>query len=760
MTLLQPLMLLGLLGLGLPLLAHLLGRDRPRPIAIASLRFATAGDPVVTRRRTLRDPPLLLLRLLLLALLVVALARPTGEAQRELSVLAAPHDAVLMIDGSHSMELRVDGERLLERAQEVAETLLRSLPPGSRVGLITSDPEGPRIELTADPAVVRRELDSWIQQVARARHRHRGSWTLDSQLPAALAALETARNVGRAVHEERAIYAIGDRSERGLGSLPPSIEGVPIILVPVLATLGRESLEATTADADPRPEHVGIEHAGWSPARDLDPRAVRVTGSVRRYRPGAELHDPSDTSGGTERAGEERSGDAADARAVTVALRVDGQRVAQAEVEVRGDRPAPFEFTHTLSGEGGPRPAVVELLLDADDPLPGDDAVYLWLSASDRVQVTVVNGDPSEMRTHDEVFFLATALAASSADSGRAIELRSLAPEQFEERVRERGVDALEDTDVLVLTNVRAPSEDVAPALQAAVQRGLGLWISVGERVRARDYNDRLGPMLPLLMRETVVAGTAPGRAEARTEGLAPADLTHPALRGLTGDLGLTGTRTRRMVLLEPDPTRTAAVALTYTNGAPALITREFGRGRVALLTTSIDRDWTDMPLRPGFVPLVERVLAYLASARRGAASTRLMVGEPWRLASDAPVAIRTPSGELVLEAPDERGLIELTDTRAPGHYRVEPAADAEAPASARQAPVCSVNVDPVESRTAPVFSPGDTSAVEAGADNSQPKARPARAQRPRWRPLVWLAALLLLAETLLRRWRRRGKNP
>lgn len=740
MTLLQPLMLLGLLGLGLPLLAHLLGRERPRTIAFAALRFASAGDEVVTRRRTLRELPLLLLRLALLALLVLALARPSGELSRELTVLAAPHDAVLLVDGSRSMELRVGDETVLEHAREAAATLLRSLPPGSRVGLVTSDPRGPVVELTADPASVERALADWITRSSHPRARAPGGWTLDSSLPAALAILDRG---GQAGHEERAIYALGDRTARGLGSLPRAAGEVPIIPVPVLSTVG---LEAPPGEGgpDPRPEHVGIERASWTPARDIDPRAVRITGALRRYRPGA--IQP------VEEAMLDAAPDAAtvelDARAVELALVVDGARVARTEVTIDGDRPAPFEFTHTLSGEGGPRRATLELL-QGDDPMPGDDAVHLWLSASERVQVTVVNGDPSELRTHDEVFFLATALGAS--DAGGTIELHSLAPEQLEDRVRERGPGALADTDVLVLSNVRAPPEDVAPAIQAAVSRGLGLWISVGERVRARDYNDRLGPLLPLLMREAVVAGTAPGRAEARTEGLAPADLTHPALRGLTGDLGLTGARTRRMVLLEPDPARAALVALAYTNGAPALITGERGRGRVALLTTSIDRDWTDLPLRPGFVPLVERVIGYLASARRGAASARLLVGEPWALATDAPVAIRTPDGRLLPEAPDEAGVVVFEDTRTPGHYRVEPPPDA--PASARQAPVCSVNVDPAESLTAPVFvaRPPSTDDADAAAEDAQR----ARAHLPRWRPLVWLAALLLLAETLLRRRRR-----
>ena len=78
MTLLAPALLLGLLGLALPVVAHLLGREPPRPIRFAAMRFLTATDQSVTQRRAIRDWPLLVVRLLLLALLVVVLTRPSG----------------------------------------------------------------------------------------------------------------------------------------------------------------------------------------------------------------------------------------------------------------------------------------------------------------------------------------------------------------------------------------------------------------------------------------------------------------------------------------------------------------------------------------------------------------------------------------------------------------------------------------------------------------------------------------------------------
>ena len=87
MTLLAPALLLGLLGLAVPIIAHLLGREPPRPIRFAAMRFLHATDQSVTQRRAIQDWPLLIVRLLLLALLVVVLTRPSSTEESGVAVV-------------------------------------------------------------------------------------------------------------------------------------------------------------------------------------------------------------------------------------------------------------------------------------------------------------------------------------------------------------------------------------------------------------------------------------------------------------------------------------------------------------------------------------------------------------------------------------------------------------------------------------------------------------------------------------------------
>ncbi len=697
MTLLAPALLLGLLGLAVPVVAHLLGREPPRPIRFAAMRFLRATDQSVSQRRAIQDWPLLIVRLLLLALLVVILTRPSSTEQTGVAVVGEPHDAVILLDASRSMELSVEGRPLLEHAQERVEGLLASLPPGSRVGLVTSDPDGPREEPSADPQVVAEAIERWRAEGRRPRA---GAWTMADALPSATALLQDSSG-GRPL----VVYAVGDATERGLQSLPAAAEGGALV-VPIAAVDPEIS----------RPEHVAIEEVGWEPAPELDPRALRVQAVLRR-------HPPSELDG------------SAPERRVSVILRVADVEVARTEVVLTFDEAMPVEFTHTLLDEQGTVPAVVTLDVP-DDPMPSDDARHLWLSADDSIEVVIVNGDPSELRAHDEVWFLSTAAAAD--DMGQRLHLRSLAPDQLESRVREKGAQAFRDVDVLVLANLRAPSPDVAPAIIEQVRAGMGLWITVGDRVQAEAYNAQMGPLLPLRMREAVRVGTAPGRAEARAEGMAPADLGHPAFRRLRGDLGLSGTRARKVMLLEPDPQREHRIALSFTSGAPALLTREVGAGRVALLTTTIDRDWADLPLRPGFVPMVSNLLGYLADQRSGATGTQLVAGTPRPIRTERAVTITTPTGRQVSIAPDEGELAEFRETWVPGHYRV---ALPEAPG------VFAVEVDPAEGDT--TWTQLDPTPLDDG------ERRHVAVAVPQWRQLWWIVALLLAAEAVLR-WRGR----
>ena len=53
---------------------------------------------------------------------------------------------------------------------------------------------------------------------------------------------------------------------------------------------------------------------------------------------------------------------------------------------------------------------------------------------------------------------------------------------------------------------------------------------------------------------------------------------------------------------------------ISLENGAPVLLYSQKERGRVMVLSTTIDRDWTDLPIQPDFVPFVQGVIRFLSN--------------------------------------------------------------------------------------------------------------------------------------------------
>jgi hypothetical protein len=190
-------------------------------------------------------------------------------------------------------------------------------------------------------------------------------------------------------------------------------------------------------------------------------------------------------------------------------------------------------------------------------------------------------------------------------------------------------------------------------------------------------------------------------------------------------------------MLLEPDPRRGASIALSFTSGAPALLTRTMDSGRVALLTTSVDRDWADLPLRPGFVALISGVLSYLGDTQSGGTGARLIAGESRRERARGPVVFATPQGTEVSIAPTD-GAVTFEDTYIPGHYAARSEGNPQA--------VFSVEVDPSESQPPP---------IEAEEARTEAVEGRVAVNVPQWRWLVWLALTLLGLEAILR-WRAR----
>jgi hypothetical protein len=186
--------------------------------------------------------------------------------------------------------------------------------------------------------------------------------------------------------------------------------------------------------------------------------------------------------------------------------------------------------------------------------------------------------------------------------------------------------------------------------------------------------------------------------------------------------------------------------ALGLTSGDPAIVTKDFGRGRVALM--AIDpalrggsEPWSTLAVSPSFVPLVRELFAYVTSARRGEQLNR-MAGEMLI----APTGTDGAGGRLQWRTPGGQTSGVAPEARHSGIYTVTLKLPKTGDEANSATTAIAVNVDPGESDLATIDAATLRPLAGGGRRvDSQTAAFGGRLELTRY--LLCGAALLLLVE-------------
>src|SRR5215203_1290067 len=101
MSFLTPFFLVGLAGLAIPVIIHLIQRERKNVVQFPSLMFLRRIPYQSVRRRRIRNWPLLLLRLAALLLIVAAFTRPFLHTQALTAAASGgAREVVILVDRS------------------------------------------------------------------------------------------------------------------------------------------------------------------------------------------------------------------------------------------------------------------------------------------------------------------------------------------------------------------------------------------------------------------------------------------------------------------------------------------------------------------------------------------------------------------------------------------------------------------------------------------------------------------------------------
>ncbi len=716
-----------------PILLHLLTLHRLRTVELSTYRFLF--DSYVQQRRRMKflEALLALLRSLFLLALVVVFCRPVVKHWDRLFGGGSGREVVLLVDSSASMNARTAGRSSMDRAKSAALAVAESLGRDDRVTLIRVGGRPTEVfnRFGADAETIHEKIEGLEPGPARAN------------LFAALAHIFGPRKQDE-VRPNVYVFTDGQSGtwrevrDGGLERVVPQGTKLTVVNVGTDESVGNRGV-------------IG----------DAPRQKLAILGLPVRLRPRVVNQSRTETA------------------EVTVGVFLDEKEVARVPFTLKPGETAAKEIVYVPTDAG----AIQGRFEISADRFPDDDTFLFTLPVARQIKVLLVNGHPAADPFENGALYLRTALSASDEDQPaaktKAAQAATLGPSA--EFVRSLDVqeitedklnaESLRETSVVILANCGALDAPKFAALREFVAAGGGLLVFPGDKVNPDVYNKQFFPVPGPQKEALTAAELAPPAGDPKQrstfERLGSIDFAHPALSVFDDPDAhyLTSAYfSRRFPLKLGEPRGSSWPLAKFASGAPALVESRLGDGVVVLAAFPAETRWTNLPLKPEFVPLVLRLVSYASHAADlevpstvpadGAAE--IAVTGTW-----APVSgkIHDTHGRptpLTFERSASRLLGQFDQTNAKGYYAVEVKGGRPNPPQLASSSFA-VNVAPEESRFETVkedqirewLPHADLTFVNASAEQQQIHGAFGE-EREIWRPLIFVVFAIIGAEFML----------
>ncbi len=639
MMFLNAILLIGGAAMAAPIIIHILNRRRARVVDWGAMMFLAESLASRNRRVLIEEILLMLLRCLLLGALAFALARPFVTARILAGSGRDGQDVVIVLDGSRSMTLTVDGKSNFARAIEEAHQVVRAARRGDAVAIVVGGPVA--TVAVASPLSNREALHRALDEQTAPG----GSMDALAALQEAVACLAKGSNPAKKIILLTDGQSVGwDLSaERRWDFLAKAAEGMPTQPVVIVRTL----------DAPRKWHNLCLAELSFSRSMVGTDRPVTLTATVANTADGEA--DPEAI---------EFSVDGEVIETVTVVKIAEGAS-ASATVEHRFETPGPH---------------VVAARVLCQDDLPADNRAVRAVDVLDRLPLLIIEGRPSAQPLGAGADYLASALAPDPDKPGD--KTRDVFVPRTVAAADVATVKSFSEYPVVVLAGAPRLPADVAARLVRFVADGGGLLVAPADNADRSFYDNWTAhdgkPLLGCTL--TRIANHLSGdQADGQLARIDVNSLDHPSLIVLAdpaaNDLAA-GRFSRHWVLKVAGDERTVTIAARLDGGDPYLLQRECGRGRVMTLAAPLDKTFSDLPLRMSFTPLVQELVCHLASPSQRPLS--LLPGQQFLYSAGterpADASVIGPDGRRAGARLEQRGgrwLASYAMTARPGLYRL-----------------------------------------------------------------------------------------
>ncbi len=570
LTFASPLLLVGLLAAGIPVVLHLIATLRAPRVYWPSLQFLTASLQRTRRRRSVQRWLLLLLRALGMGLLAIALAQPVVQSRQQAARLSRDAAVAIVLDNSLSMAAQT-GDRRASRFETARQSLTAYLTGEDRPALAT-------LLLTNGPDAASGDL---TDQLPLVRQRLIDARVIPERASLAASIIQAGEQLEIASGRQRVICLLTD-----LQSV--STEGLADITIP-----DQEAVSLVVID-------VGSDSIGNVGLTDISLAGQAVAGNTMAVTASLVNSGP-------------------DVVAVDVSLYVDNQ-VVGASQRVRlgpaGRDDARQQVTFPMPLSEAPM-HVGQVVIETPDSLPADNVRRFAIAPADDVRALIVHGVVVGAPAMDQPGAL-LAMILNPFDSTEAgpIRPRTVPDGRF-------SPDDLLDVDIAFFCEVTSFSAEQAAAIEQFVRAGHTAVFLLGEIDTVR-YNEALASWLPVTLGSRV-------RPEPSSQ-VDDYARDHALLAGLYGEgRPWPAIRVDQHVAMErsANPGRTI---IATPRGEPIVVTGPVGEGTV-MVSALPDRSGWSNAMTTHVMPAMFIRAALLAGEGRVDESTAL-AGQPVTITS------------------------------------------------------------------------------------------------------------------------------
>jgi Aerotolerance regulator N-terminal/von Willebrand factor type A domain len=432
-------------AVAVPIVIHLLFRQRARQVEIGTLHFLRVVLQDQARRRKLRRWLLLALRTAGVLLLALLFARPFWRAPE---TQGNEREVVILIDRSASMAAGNAGATPFGKAQRQAADLIAELPNGSAIRLAYFDSEevNPAPEAKIEPAM--------RPGLAGTDYTKALGWARDI-----VVASRRAR---------RQVFLLTDLQRCGIG--PRLTDGFPPTTEIEVIDVGR-----------PLTTNLAVEEVLTEQTELKDGKPISV--AARVFNAGV-----------------------LPARSVRVSLSLEGRPPIEKTMSIDGHSRQLVRFDVPIK-EPGLYHGFVEVA--APDDLPFDNRRWLAFQARLPDQVLLVDGEPGPSVFANETYYLETALRLRLPGDLAALSPSPYEPTCVSWGRQGAFLPDLRPFHVVALCNVSDVSQTDTGTLARFVESGGSLVIFTGDQVKASAYTAlEQAKVLPARLQEPVDIGS------------------------------------------------------------------------------------------------------------------------------------------------------------------------------------------------------------------------------------------------------------